>query len=237
VHDASLLKAQAFRDAYLTAEARVLDVGSMSHLAQDSYRPIFAGFDYVGLDIAEGPNVDVVPADPYSWTEIPSGSFDAVISGQTFEHNPFFWLTMAEMTRVLRPGGLAWVSAPSRGRVHRYPLDCWRFYPDAAAALTAYVGLELVESYVEPQRDRAVKGAMWGDFVMVARRPMECDEGRLAAITATRLPFPKPAGQEGPSIAAYEQAVATSTFSWRMSQARDVVYEWRQQFGRWRRTR
>ena len=67
--------------------------------------------------------------------------------------------------------GLACIIAPSRGKVHRYPLDCWRFYPDAAAALCAYVGMDLLESYVEPPTYRKVGGKEWGDFTSIARRP------------------------------------------------------------------
>ncbi len=131
MHDSSLGKVRAFRDAYLAPPARVLDVGSRSEHGHDSHRPIFAGFDYVGLDTIEGPNVDFVPADPYCWSEIPTESFDAVVCGQVIEHNPYFWITTAEIARVLRPGGMLCLTAPSSGGVHRFPLDCWRFYPDS----------------------------------------------------------------------------------------------------------
>ena len=196
MHQSSIEKARAFRDAYLTGGERVLDVGSMAHLEHDSYRPIFAGCEYVGLDLAPGPNVDLVPADPFSWAEIASGSFDVVISGQTFEHNPYPWVTLAEIARVLRPGGVVFVTAPSRGPVHRFPLDCWRFYPDSAAALCGYVGLELVETFTE-------SGTEWGDWMMIARAT-EVDPGRLEQIVRTRaaLPVVDTAGP-GPVAATY----------------------------------
>lgn len=169
MHESSLEKMRSFREIYLvptdSRPIRVLDVGAMAHDDQDSYRPLFAeGFEYVGLDLDKAPNVDIAPSDPYAWTELKTGIFDAVISGQTFEHNPYPWITMAEFARVLRPDGMVGLIAPSRGDVHRFPLDCWRFYPDAASALCTYVGLELVESYVEPH-DRAVDGARWGGLL------------------------------------------------------------------------
>ena len=72
-------------------------------------------FDYVGLDIAAGKNVDMVPGDPFCWTEIESESFDLVISGNMLEHNPYFWITVAEIARVLVQDGLTVLIAPSSG--------------------------------------------------------------------------------------------------------------------------
>jgi SAM-dependent methyltransferase len=155
VHLSSYTKAQKFVEVY-GAEfprheglVRVLEVGSKSHHAQDTYRALFdtAGYAYTGLDIEAGSNVDIVPANPFVWNELADCSFDACISGQTFEHNPYFWVTFAEMARVLVPGGLTFVVAPGGGSVHRYPVDCWRFYPDAWPALSALCGMELLESY------------------------------------------------------------------------------------------
>ena len=113
-------------------------------------------FEYVGLDLADGPNVDLVPPDPYRWDSLGRESFDLVISGQAFEHNPYFWITAAEIARVLVEGGLTVIIAPSRGPVHRHPFDCWRFSPDSWSVLCQYVGLELLESSSTTDR-----GARW----------------------------------------------------------------------------
>jgi len=122
---------------------RVLDVGSYdvngNHRDQFDY-PV----EYVGLDVIPGPNVDLVVKDPYVWTEITDGSFDVVISGSTFEHIEFPWLTIREIARVLRPGGLAFIIAPSCGPMHRYPVDCYRFFPDGLVALAKWGGLQVV---------------------------------------------------------------------------------------------
>jgi hypothetical protein len=39
------------------------------------------------------------------------------------------------MCRVVRPGGLIFLLAPSRGSEYRYPIHCWRLYPDGFRAL------------------------------------------------------------------------------------------------------
>ncbi len=58
--------------------------------------------------------------------------------------------------RVLRPDGLIFLIAPSAGPIHRYPVDCYRFYPDAFSALAKHAGGVLVESWLDergPWRD------------------------------------------------------------------------------------
>jgi SAM-dependent methyltransferase len=200
-----------FRDFYVPAGASVLDVGSWG-TGRITARDLFPArsYLYVGLDIQEGNNVDFVPADPYRWEEVADESFDAVVSANCFEHNAFFWITMAEIARVLRPGGHVCMISPSAGGVHRFPLDCWRFYPDATAALAAYTGLEAIESYNEAPRFRKVTfGQRWRDHLTIARKPDQVDEEfyeRLGRITATRLPMPDRAPDSGQVIAAYESA-------------------------------
>jgi SAM-dependent methyltransferase len=72
------------------------------------------------------------------------GWFDLVMSNATLEHDKHFWLSLAEMKRVLRPGGLliigvpGYVKDPAREqgkstltyRVH-YKFDYYRFSEQA----------------------------------------------------------------------------------------------------------
>jgi len=44
------------------------------------------------------------------------GHFDVVVSNATLEHDPRFWLTLAEMRRVLKPGGLLLIGVPGYTR-------------------------------------------------------------------------------------------------------------------------
>ncbi len=180
MHRSSYLKAQLFLKHYgdgLPREdgtARVLEIGSRAYNAQETYRPLFpsAEYSYTGLDVLAGPNVDIVPENGYVWSEVPSESFDLCISGQTFEHNPLFWVTFAEIARVLSPGGLAFIVAPGAGKIHRFPYDCWRFYPDGWIGLCAMAGLELVESYFEADETAvSISGGKWRDSALIARKP------------------------------------------------------------------
>ena len=95
------------------------------------------GLRYVGLYMQAGRNVDNVAKNPVVYSEVEDESFDFIVSGQAFEHNPFFWVSFCEMARILKQGGVMLVIAPSAGRVHRHPFDCWRYYPDLWLALCA----------------------------------------------------------------------------------------------------
>ena len=220
MHEPSYEKMRAFRASYLSAApegARLLDVGSCCLRGSLTYRSLFPppAFDYVGFDIAAGNNVYLITADPFSW-DLPSESFDVVISGQMFEHNAYPWMSLAEIARVTTQSGLVAIIAPSEGRTHRVPFDCWRFHPDSWAALCTYVGLELVETHREKRSWRkSIPGTNWRDAMMIARKPAFSNDAaqqgfydRLTAIFATRCHSPERHPQSrtrGPAGLLYER--------------------------------
>lgn len=195
---------------------RVLDVGSIGrhpHFRQ-MWEPL--AWDYTGLDMIEGPNVDVVLDDPWVFP-IEDNAFDAVISGQMLEHNEFFWLSFIEMNRVLKMGGIMIHIAPSRGHEHRAPQDCWRFYRDGMFALAKWSGFEVVEAttdwapehleYFESSKKGRLKqikqtmlfsGTDWGDCVGVFRKTEAVGDTtglgymkKIVAATEASKPAPK----------------------------------------------
>lgn len=109
----------------LEERSRVLEVGALD--VNGSVRPLFnvAGV-YIGLDQREGKGVDVVGlarALPFD-----DGWFDVVVCTEMLEHDPTFWLSIAEMGRVLRDRGSLIVT--TRGIAfprHDEPIDCYRF--------------------------------------------------------------------------------------------------------------
>jgi SAM-dependent methyltransferase len=48
------------------------------------------------------------------------GLFDVVVSNATLEHDPRFWLTLAEIQRVLKPGGLLLIGVPGYTRARSW---------------------------------------------------------------------------------------------------------------------
>jgi SAM-dependent methyltransferase len=205
MHKSALDKLATFRRAYLAgvedAPLAVLDVGSaVADPAHDSNRSEMQNPAWTlrGLDIEAAPNVDIVVAEPYDWREVPSGSVDVVTCSQVFEHAEYFWVTMMEISRVLKTHGLAFVNAPGSGPLHRYPVDCWRFYDDAFPALARYAGLDLLESQVQ-WAPAYRKGLQWRDATGIMQRPLrtpEAEAGMARRIAAAKLSAKADVSQE-----------------------------------------
>ncbi len=153
----------------------VVEIGSEEF--NGAYRHIFADdrFRYLGCDRAPGPGVDIVLDDPYRLPR-PDASADIVLSGQMLEHCEFFWLSFGEMMRVLKPDGHLFLIAPSGGPIHNYPVDCYRFYPDAFRALARYSGCQLLDMWHD---DRGP----WNDLVGIFRHAAAVAPG-VGEITA-----------------------------------------------------
>ena len=146
MHKSAMVRMSWFVDNYIKGKGRVrvLDVGSYN--VNGCMRPLFNGTEaeYVGLDIEAGPNVDIVMKEPYDWSNIPDESFDFVISANAFEHIEFPWLTIKEIYKKLKPEGIACIHAPFNIGEHRYPTDCYRYYPDGFRALGKWAGFQVI---------------------------------------------------------------------------------------------
>ncbi len=175
MHMSSFDKMNAFCGKYLSDKKEqylsILDIGSQD--INGSYKPLFDSpcWRYLGVDVSDGNNVDIVLSETYNWKEIKSGSVDVLISGQALEHIEYPWLTMLEIERVLKPDGLCCLIAPAGGFEHRYPVDCWRIYPDGFRALADLVSLEVLEVYAQWESEQYPDGSdVWQDCVLVCRK-------------------------------------------------------------------
>ncbi|NGO80925.1 class I SAM-dependent methyltransferase [Streptomyces sp. YC504] len=197
MHPAALDHMRICVEQYMPADRRltVVDVGSQIAAQSLNHRMVLEDrdIDYIGIDIEAGENVDRVMPRPYTFP-VKSRSADFVISGQALEHIPFPWVTMMEIARVLKPGGRAFITVPSRGHEH-YGQDCWRYYPDSFRALAAYAKLRMVEAHTDfPPRlegsrryDYAridYRRNYWGDSVGVFRKPKGYPEKRMTLVRA-----------------------------------------------------
>lgn len=168
----------------------VVDIGGVD--TENGYRQIFnePRFHYVTVDLESAPGVVVNLTDPYK-LPFDDRSVDIVLSGQMLEHCEFFWLAFAEWVRVLKPDGYIFLIAPSAGRIHPGPVDCYRFYPDAYRALAKYTNCRLIEVW------RDERGP-WQDLVGVFARHAIPEVGApLAAETLVPNRDPPPAAGPG----------------------------------------
>jgi SAM-dependent methyltransferase len=90
---------------------RVLDIGSLDINGNNRY--LFHDYSYVGVDIGEGPNVDVVSRG-HEYTD--EYYFDIVISSECFEHDEFWDKTIENAIKLLKPRGLFLFSCATTGR-------------------------------------------------------------------------------------------------------------------------
>ncbi len=119
------------RAALSLPAGRVLEVGSRDvNGTPRSAFPDASG--YVGVDMEPGPGVDLVCNGERLSDQFPPDSFDSVVCCEVLEHCVRPWVVVEGMRKVLRPGGLLWVTTPTFGLPeHRYPIDCYRFGEDA----------------------------------------------------------------------------------------------------------
>lgn len=171
MHKNSHEKMEWFKNTYLNVanSLEILDVGSLDGQGNYNYSDIFdeKNWNYTGLDIQAGHNVDIVVTDIYNWFEIDDNSYDVIVSGQFFEHLEYFWLTMSQIERVLKPGGYVCIIVPSSGSKHGGDIpNCYKFYEDGMRALAKYVDLEVLHASV----DNREEAKPWYDSCLVAHK-------------------------------------------------------------------
>jgi len=127
------------------ARGRLLDAGA----GRQAYRSLLearaASYESLDLDPMAGitHHVGDLQAMP-----LPDASYDTVVCTQTLHHVPDAGAALAEMARVLRPGGRLILSAPHLAWLHNEPHDYLRFTEHGLRRLLARAGLEPVR--VEP---------------------------------------------------------------------------------------
>jgi SAM-dependent methyltransferase len=137
--------ATAIRDfaAQLPTGAAVLDAGA----GEAPYRPLFEHCEYLTQDWSEtvhpGGRVADVVADLQS-LPLPADRFDAVVLTEVLEHIRRPEAALAELARVLRPGGQLLVTVPFVCELHEEPYDFYRYTPYALRAMLEDAGFTAI---------------------------------------------------------------------------------------------
>lgn len=148
-----------------------LEVGSKDYGTTQDLKSVLGDRDeYVRVDMAGGPGVDVVldltaPFEQID-TRLRGLRPGTIFCLSVLEHcrQPF---AMAEnLTRLLRPGGKVCLSVPFAWKFHSYPSDYWRFTQEGVKALFPRLAFD-------PERCAAATSKD-GDF-----RPIDPQIGRI----------------------------------------------------------
>jgi SAM-dependent methyltransferase len=139
------------REVAPRARGRLLDVGCGDKPWEAIFRPFVS--EYLGIEnettfprtsasgALRGPDLY------YDGKRLPfeAASFDTVLNIQVLEHTPRPGALVAELSRVLKPGGVLLLAAPFAFRLHEQPHDYFRYTPHGLSALCSEAGLELRE--------------------------------------------------------------------------------------------
>ena len=129
----------------LPGGARVLDAGA----GEGQYARYFLRQRYCGVDLAVGDHAwDYTRLDAVSdLTALPfkSATFDAALLIVTIEHLREPRCALAELGRILRPGGTLLIAAPHEWETHQAPHDYFRYTRYGLAYLLEKTGFEIAE--------------------------------------------------------------------------------------------
>jgi SAM-dependent methyltransferase len=155
----------ALREELGSLEGRVVDIGC----GLQPYRTLLGPkvTEHVGVDRAGRLTAPDIEGDALN-LPLPDASFDVAISTQVLEHVPQPWRAVAEMARVLRPGGRVVVTCPGTWPHHEEPHDFYRY--------TRFGLEELFREHFDAVTIRAL-GGMWSSIGMMVN--LEIADSRI----------------------------------------------------------
>ena len=116
--------ATLFSDYFINK--RIIDIGAGDINGNNRY--LFKNCEYLGVDVVNAPNVDIVSRAK----DLPEniGTFDVVISSECFEHDMQVYDTFQRIIKLLNPGGLfvftcAGYGRPEHGTKRTSPQDSY----------------------------------------------------------------------------------------------------------------
>ncbi len=118
---------------------KVIEVGSYN--VNGSFRSFLTAWspsEYTGVDISDGPGVDVVCNAEKITDKFGKERFDIVISTELLEHVQDWRKVISNLKDICKPDGLILISTRSHGfPYHGYPHDFWRYEIEDMTAIFA----------------------------------------------------------------------------------------------------
>lgn len=135
-----------FRSEVAASPGHMLEIGSRARSGR-SYRDWFSPETrHTGIDITEGPNVDVA-CDAHHMSRSLRERFDFAFSIAVFEHILMPWKVALEMNKVLKRGAPALIISHGSWPLHEEPWDFFRFSKESWGGIfNKHTGFEMIEA-------------------------------------------------------------------------------------------
>ncbi|WP_166442794.1 class I SAM-dependent methyltransferase [Phragmitibacter flavus] len=124
-------------------DMEVLDVGCGEQPLRATIESL--GGRYQSTDIEQNHAGTVDHLCPIISLPLPTDSVDLILCSEVMEHVPETEEAIAEMTRVLKPGGLLILTTPFNYLLHEQPYDFVRLTPHQLKRCAGLSGLEILE--------------------------------------------------------------------------------------------
>jgi SAM-dependent methyltransferase len=143
------LQREAISD-HVPAGAIVLDVAPQDHAGVGPFLPAGTLCETLDLDPASGATyvADLCRRNPH----VPSGRFHCIFCTEVLEHTLQPFHAVAELRRLLAPGGVLVLSVPFNFRIHGPLPDCWRFTEHGLRALLGGFEILTLDALETPDR-------------------------------------------------------------------------------------
>lgn len=148
---------------YDSDKALVLDIAPQDH---EGAKPYFPKANVETLDIDKTSGATYI-ADLCANNEkiLPPNRFDFIVCTEVLEHTLQPFDAVKEIERILKKGGLVFVSTPYNFRIHGPLPDCWRFTEHGLRAL--FKNFEILE--LSPLEDK-LRFLMPIHYTLVAKK-------------------------------------------------------------------
>jgi SAM-dependent methyltransferase len=150
---------------YALEPARMLDVAPQNH---EGARPFFPAYiEIETFDIDPKSAATHIGDLCQKNAAIRDATYDFIVCTEVLEHTLQPFAAVAELHRMLKPGGKLFVSVPFNFRIHGPLPDCWRFTEHGLRALFAdweLIQLEALET--------ALRFLMPVHYTLIARKPV-----------------------------------------------------------------
>ncbi len=167
----ALLLGRLALDQAAERHPKVLDLGGRERSGPIQLQGQLRDADLTVFDLMPGDNVDVVGDAHQLSRHFAPESFDYVISTSVFEHLMMPWRVATEINRVLKTGGMAFVSSHQSLGLHELPSDYWRFSDSAWRVL-----------FSEPSGFRVVATNQNGAMALIPHQRRSSEHGDERAI-------------------------------------------------------